>query len=220
MDFTASELKILLLNPLFQGFSLLDLNKALSCLNAKKLLLKKDTFLFEEGEKAELAFLLLEGKIDLVRYSSKGDLNILESFKPGDSLGEAYAIKEKMNYGVSALVKEDGSALALNLKAVLKKLDCKYSQMVITRLVILLADKDLLMKDKLNVLAEKGLKGKVLSFIFSLAHGKKNEYFSIPFSREEMASFLCCDRSSLSRLLSSMAKEGLIEYKKNKFLLK
>ena len=35
--------------------------------------------------------------------------------------------------------------------------------------------------------------------------------FSIPFSRIQLADYLNCDRSALSRELSTMQKEGLID---------
>ena len=38
-------------------------------------------------------------------------------------------------------------------------------------------------------------------------------------SREEMALYLCVNRSALSSELSQMAKEGIISYKKNTFTI-
>jgi len=41
--------------------------------------------------------------------------------------------------------------------------------------------------------------------------------FSIPFNREELAQYLCVDRSAMSGELGKMRGEGLIRYKKNEF---
>ena len=38
--------------------------------------------------------------------------------------------------------------------------------------------------------------------------------------KEELANFLCIERSVLSHELARMKKDGLIEYRKNNFLLK
>ena len=48
---------------------------------------------------------------------------------------------------------------------------------------------------------------------------KKNT-FEVPFDREDMASYLGCDRSALSRELAKMKNEGLIDYHKNTFRIK
>ena len=41
--------------------------------------------------------------------------------------------------------------------------------------------------------------------------------FSIPYSREEMAKFLCVDRSAMSRELCRMRDEGILKFSKNHF---
>ena len=41
--------------------------------------------------------------------------------------------------------------------------------------------------------------------------------FTVPLSREEMALYLGCDRSALSRELARMKADGLIDYIRNSF---
>ena len=43
--------------------------------------------------------------------------------------------------------------------------------------------------------------------------------FNGPISREELAAYLCVNRSALSRELSLMQEEGLITFQKNQFHL-
>ena len=47
----------------------------------------------------------------------------------------------------------------------------------------------------------------------------KSNTIEIPFNRQELADFLCVDRSALSRELGAMQSEGLINYSKNSFEL-
>ena len=42
----------------------------------------------------------------------------------------------------------------------------------------------------------------------------------IPYNREELASYLCMNRTVLSHTLSQMEKEGILSFKKNRFWLK
>ena len=48
----------------------------------------------------------------------------------------------------------------------------------------------------------------------------KNLEFSIPFSRQELADYLCVERSAMSSVLSSLQKEGVLEVSRRKFKLK
>ena len=67
--------------------------------------------------------------------------------------------------------------------------------------------------------APKGLRDRLLSYLSeqSIIHG--STYFMIPFDRRQLADYLGVDRSAMSNELSKMQKDGLISYKKNKFVL-
>jgi DNA-binding MarR family transcriptional regulator len=41
--------------------------------------------------------------------------------------------------------------------------------------------------------------------------------FKIPYDRQELADFLCVDRSALSGELGKMKKEGLLDYSRSEF---
>ena len=47
-----------------------------------------------------------------------------------------------------------------------------------------------------------------------------NHRFQIPFDRQQMADYLNLDRSALSKELSRMKKEGILDFHKNEFVLK
>ncbi len=67
--------------------------------------------------------------------------------------------------------------------------------------------------------APKGLRYRLLSYLSeqSIIHG--STHFMIPFDRQQLADYLGVDRSAMSNELSKMQKDGLISYKKNKFVL-
>ena len=48
---------------------------------------------------------------------------------------------------------------------------------------------------------------------------RQGRSIAVPFNREEMAEYLCVERSALSHELARMKRDGLIEYRKNRFQL-
>ena len=44
--------------------------------------------------------------------------------------------------------------------------------------------------------------------------------FTVPFDRQELADYLSVDRSAMCNELSKMQKDGVIEYERNRILLK
>lgn len=72
---------------------------------------------------------------------------------------------------------------------------------------------------KIDILSKKSLRDRILLYLSLQARRKKTNEIQIPFNREEFASYLCVDRSALSRELGRMQSEGLIEFEKNRFKL-
>ena len=79
-----------------------------------------------------------------------------------------------------------------------------------------LARKMLDMNEQIRVLLKHGLREKIMAYL-ELYDQQDGCVFSVPLSREEMAEYLGCDRSALSRELARMSSEGIIEYNRNSF---
>jgi hypothetical protein len=79
--------------------------------------------------------------------------------------------------------------------------------------------KNILLTKKLEYLSKRTTREKLLSFLSAQAVSAKSTIVEIPFNKTELAEYLCVDRSALSRELSAMKAEGLLQYDKNSFEL-
>ncbi len=87
------------------------------------------------------------------------------------------------------------------------------------RLVTMIANENMCKYYRLAILSQRGLRDRIFMYLYMQAGRKHSTSFCIPFSREEMAEFLCVNRSALSHELSQMKREGLIQFRKNYFTL-
>ena len=83
----------------------------------------------------------------------------------------------------------------------------------------MMAEKNRLLTEKIRYLTQRSTRQKIVLYLSDLARKKGKATFSLPFNRQQMADFLSVDRSALSAELSKMKKEGLIDYRKDKFTL-
>ena len=60
---------------------------------------------------------------------------------------------------------------------------------------------------------------KLLSYLSEQAMAKGGRDFDIPHNRQELAEYLCVDRSAMSSELSKMRAEGILDFQKNHFVL-
>jgi|LAHS01.1.fsa_nt_gb CRP-like cAMP-binding protein len=218
MTLTDTEKEQLAANPIFSNMPKQDIGMALSCLKATKKSYPPKAMLFQEGEPAKRMGFVLSGQIDLVRYDKDGSLFLLESFTEGETFGEAYVLSGQATYGVDAMSRRDSAVLWLDLSPLYQNLSCGFAQTLFRNLVADLAQKDLLLKSKVTILSQKGLEKKVLTLLTAYS-SEPGKTFLLPFTRAAMASYLGCDRSALSRLLSTMTRQGKIRYQGNQFCL-
>ena len=82
-----------------------------------------------------------------------------------------------------------------------------------------LSNENIKRQNKVDVLSVNGLRDRVMMYLETQASKKGTSSFTIPFNREELANYLCVNRSALSHELSLMRQEGIIEFRKNRFHL-
>ena len=89
----------------------------------------------------------------------------------------------------------------------------------IEQLVRTISDKYFSLSRRIDLLVLKSLRAKVCAYLLSEAERAGSLTFSIPFSRIQLADYLNCDRSALSRELSQMQRDGLLDTYKSSFKL-
>ena len=73
----------------------------------------------------------------------------------------------------------------------------------------------MMMNQKIEILSKRTTREKLLTF-FDIQRGMAKK-FTIPYNREELAQYLCVDRSAMSNELCKLRGDGLIKFQKNTF---
>ena len=76
-----------------------------------------------------------------------------------------------------------------------------------------------MLNEKLRCLSRRSTREKLLAYLSSRARAASSLTFSIPFNRQELADYLCVDRSAMSAELSRMQREGLLCADRSSFTL-
>lgn len=97
---------------------------------------------------------------------------------------------------------------------------CTYHSHIIRNLLGELTEKNLRFSEKLTHMGQRTTRAKLMSY-FSAEVQRLGKYeFDIPFSRQQLADYLAVERSGLSAELGKMRKEGLLDFRRNHFILK
>ena len=92
-------------------------------------------------------------------------------------------------------------------------------QKLLQNLVRTISDKYFLLSRRVDLLVLKSLRAKVCAYLLNEAEQQGSMTFTIPFSRIQLADYLNCDRSALSRELSLMQRDGLLDTYRSSFKL-
>ena len=207
--------------PLFSGISEEELTAMLCCLRAEKKDFPKETFILRAGDTSDSIGLVLSGAVLIVQEDIWGNRNILSKAGSGQTFAAAYACAPGSRLNVSVIAETPVTALFLNVKRVLNVCPsaCSHHTRIIRNLLGELAEKDLRFSEKLTHMGQRTTRSKIMSYLSAEAQRLGTYEFDIPFSRQQLADYLAVERSGLSLELGKMKKDGLIDYRKNHFVL-
>jgi len=204
-------------NPLFQGIAFSDFGKMLSCLSAKPECYGKDEIIVISGDMINFVGLVLSGRVQVIKEDLEGRVTILAELLVSDIFGEAFACAGVSHSPVTIKAAEDTEILILEYKRAITSCSaaCAFHSRLIENMLKLLASKNLMLNQKIEVLSKRTTRDKLMCY-FDAQRGPAKR-FTIPFNREELAQYLCVDRSAMSNELCKMRDAGLIRFDRNTF---
>ena len=205
----------------------IEINSILEICSARTVEYKKGEYIFNAESTISDLGIVLKGRIQIENNDFWGNRTIIDSVEEGNVFAETYAITQSpLMIDVCAV--EESSILFLSLKPLfvhdIQKLQkANTDSLLITRFAMhilkISAQKNLHLSMKIFNISSKTIRGRLISYLSQCAAQNKSNKFSIPFNRQELADYLCVDRSALSAELSKMKSEGLLDVWKNNFSL-
>lgn len=212
---------ILKKNELFSGIRREELAQVFTCLDARVKFFPKGAYLVHAGQSLQDMGILLSGRAQITRVDLVGNRMIVAGLEPSELFGESFACLETQELPVSVEAGEDCRALWLNMRRVITVCSstCQFHTRLIENMLRVLAGKNVALNEKVRLLSLKTTREKLLQYLFGCAERQGATRFEIPYNRSELADFLGVDRSAMSRELSRMQEEGLLEFNRNRFQL-
>lgn len=214
-------LPILRTCPLFEGIREADLMGMLGCLGAVPMNVKKGQNVFSEGDQAVRVGIVLEGKLLLLREDYFGNRSIFGQVLPGQLFGETYAFSHAQSLPVTVSAEEDSRLLLLDSRRITTCCSnaCEFHNRVIYNLLRLVADKNLLLHQKIQITSQRTTAEKLMAYLSQQAKLHNSPTFTIPYDRQALADYLEVDRSGLSTEIGKLKKQGILSCEKNRFTL-
>lgn len=203
---------------LFENIEDNEVLELLKCIGIKTKTYKKNTLIVKAGNKIDYLGVILDGSAEITKTDLLNKKTIIEELKINDIFGHNIVCLGLNKSPVDIIAKTKCEVLFLPFEKVVNPCEkaCSYHIQLIKNVMKMISKRNTFLNDKLDIIAQKTTREKILALLETY---KKDGVFTIPYTREEMAKFLCVDRSAMSRELCKMRDEGILKFNKNQFEL-
>ncbi len=211
---------ILINSSLFKGLTENEIKTLLPMLEAKEMKFEKDAYILHLGKNMHHIGILIDGAAEVFRWSANGANNAISLMFPGSVFGDVLGISRSTS-PVSITAIKPCTVLFLphenffNLKTAPENAKRK----LLNNLLHCLSDKYFDLSLRIDILLMKTLRQKIALYLVEQSKIMGSDTFLVPYTRIKLANYLGCERSALSRELSMMNKDGLLETYKQSFKL-
>ena len=165
--------------------------------------------------------IVLKGKVNLMHLSGDGNYAIMGVLEGGDLFGVDLICTRSSISPYYAMAMQPTQMLYFPASLVLQPgmLKEELRLAVLGKMLTYIADENMKKEYRLAILFQKGVRDRIMTYLTMQANKRHSTTFTIPFTRDELASYLCVNRTCLSHELTLMKREGLIEYRLSTFTL-
>lgn len=209
--------------PLFDRISPADCTLLFDCLGCRIRQYKKDSHIRMDGELAGNIGAVINGDIHMYKEDLWGNRTLLSYMKEGDVFGENFSFggEDFVKTGITFLAAAPTLVLYLPARRILHpcKNACPFHHQLAGNVFAMISAKNRRLMERIEVSSQGSVREKILACLSLEARRQGSASFRMPLRRSEMAEYLCVNRSALSRELSALRAEGLIDFEKDRFTL-
>lgn len=173
---------------------------------------KGDIIALEDDDCTSLG-IILDGSVEIHKPFPSGKVVTINNFRSGNVFGEAILFSGTHKYPANVISSSESKIMYISKCQVIKLMTL--NDIVLNNFLSVLSNRILMLNNRLANLSLDTVRKKVANIILMEYEKQKKTFITLPFCRRKMAEMLNIPRPSLSRELSKMKEDGIIDYRKN-----
>ena len=162
-----NDIQVLQSSQLFEGIEPEQIQILLGCLHAAVNTYQKGEFILHRGEPTRRMGIVLEGTAHIIKEDFWGNRVILGPSGPGQLFAESYACLGSENLAVSVVAATTARVMFLDVVSLFQSCTtaCDFHTRMIRNLTQVLAGRNLMLTQKVEHMAQKTTREKLLSYL-------------------------------------------------------
>ncbi|MGN0702856.1 MAG: Crp/Fnr family transcriptional regulator [Lentihominibacter sp.] len=177
---------------------------------------KKNEVVFYEGDLIDKICIIREGSVRSEKVYPDGELHIVDIFDTGSIFALEVSSSRTKKAAVDYISNEESVVVFVSMHSIERN---TYREEINRAMLYMLSDANIKMAHKIEILAERGLRDRIMVYLNVLRSKAGGSTVTIKMSREQLAQFLCVNRSALSNELNNMKREGIIDFKGTRYTI-
>ncbi len=205
-------------SPAFAGLSVQETIQIVKLSGAKDGLYGKGEYVLREGDRIFGFGIILEGMVQSSRLEGNNRV-IFRNHHTGDLLADDLVFGGIAVSVCDFTAMKDTWIVWIEIPHSMEVLArrCVNHNKLLHNLIRIMAKRNLTLIERTQVLTRRTMREKLLCYLEQEADRQGKRSFTVPFARDELADYLGVDRSALSRTISALKKEGVIDCQGRKF---
>jgi len=203
---------------LFKNFSRDELKARLDASGYEVKRYEKDQIIHLENEVCQSLDIILEGKVAVQKIDEEGNVLTINIFSAPEIIGAHLIFSTRNIYPMTVLADSEVVILRLNRELIVELGQSDPGFMV--DLLQIISDRIMILADKIRTISHNTIREQITAFLtyeFSL---QKSRVLKLNYTKKELAERLGVKRTSLSRELNKMRRDGLLDYDARTITLK
>lgn len=205
-------------NILFQGLDSRQIQEILYTTGYIEKSYQAGDIIMHQGDEVHHIGIVTSGSATGKKYTANGEEIIVQLLTQNKIFGDVLSGADGFASPVTVQAHTDCTILFINYEKLLYS-PHPQAHRILQNMIQNISLKYFAQNKRMEILMMKSVRSKVMAYLEWQAAAKNSRSFSIGMDRQLMADFLGVERSALSRELSRMKTDKLIEYHKNHFTL-
>jgi len=173
--------------------------------------------IYGQGESVKRAGIVHSGLVKGERLHAEGTTSLAYYYAKGEVFAFEGALSGKRTSPLQIAADDDTCIIFFDVQKIFVS---SFERQLTKGLMELLANDDIKKLYRIEVLSKKGLRDRIMTHFELMASRNDGRSFRLHMSRQQLANYLCVNRSALSYELNEMKREGLIDFDKKKYTIK
>ncbi|WP_419825014.1 Crp/Fnr family transcriptional regulator [Anoxybacterium hadale] len=206
---------------LFQGIERKELEDVCRFVVPSEGKFLKNQIIVNQGEVLSRVGILKKGTAFNTKYHFNGNEQILRIYRQGEVLSLDAVSTTLSTSPVTIVSQSDSSVLFLTYKRIFEtpEIDCSLKERILFNSSEILGNELIRLMYKIDVLSKRTLQERILTYLSLIREKNNSDTFEIDMNQEQLAQYLCVNRSALSKELNLMRRKGMIHYRGKRYTL-